>query len=399
NAGYSDPGYLIFHRDSAVYAQAFDAGTLAVSGEPVRVADEVSFDNANGRGDFRVSQNGVLAYFYSGGGNTTTGPGGPTSDMGEWQLAWIDRAGQVLQTAGPPGAYRGVDLSPDAKRIAVHRHDANGGDIYVIEPRGSQTRLTLDASRHNSMPIWSPDGSRIAYASLRSGKWGLYQTLSSGSGAEEPLYESELPKAPMSWSPDGKRIVFWVEDPKTGSDLWVLTVDDKKAAPLVAQPFTETHAQISPDGKWIAYTSNSKDGRNEIYVKPFPAGSGEWQISNTGGDWPRWRGDSKELFYHSPVSTTGSGSPYSFGGPLFSVQVNTGGGIFEPDSPREVVIFPALNVPHSGGDYHPYAVSPDGQRFLVLQFVNPTTAATGQIGPDTYSGLTIAMNWAEALKK
>ena len=230
----SDPGYVIFHRESAVYAQAFDAGKLAVSGEPVRVADEVTFDSANGRGDFRVSQNGVLAYFYSAGGNAAAGPGSPTSDLGEWQLAWIDRTGQVLETVGPPGAYRGVEVSPDAKRIAVHRHDANGGDIYVIEPRGSQTRLTLDATRHSSMPIWSPDGSRIVYASLRSGKWGLYQTLSSGSGTEEPLYESDLPKAPMSWSPDGKRIVFWVEDPKTGSDLWVLTVDDKKAAPLVA---------------------------------------------------------------------------------------------------------------------------------------------------------------------
>jgi hypothetical protein len=99
------------------------------------------------------------------------------------------------------------------------------------------------------------------------------------------------------------------------------------------------------------------------------------------------------------VSNFGSGNPYPFGGPLFSVEVNTNGGIFEPGSPREVVIFPALNVPHSGGDYHPYAVSPDGQRFLVLQFVNPTIGVTGQIGPDTYSGLTVAINWAAALKK
>ncbi|MDO8677263.1 MAG: protein kinase [Acidobacteriota bacterium] len=393
NAGYSNPGYVIFHRDSAVYAQTFDAATLAVSGEPVRIADEVTFDSANGRGDFRVSQNGVLAYFYLAGGTAGAGPAGPASDLGEWQLAWIDRAGQVVQHVGPPGAYRGVEVSPDAKRIAVHRHDANGGDIYVIEPRGSQLRLTRDASRHSSMPLWSPDGSRIVYASLRSGKWGLYQTLSSGSGAEEPLHESDLPKAPMSWSPDGKRIVFWVQDPKTGSDLWVLTVEDKKAAPIVAEPFNETHGQISRDGKWLAYTSNSKDNRNEIYVKPFPTGAGGWQVSFTGGDWPRWRGDSKEIFYHSPVGATG-GTPYAFGGPMYSVQVNAKGDVFEPDTPREVVVFPALNVPHSGGDYHPYAVAPDGQRFLVLQFVAPTTAATGQIGPDTYSGLTVAMNWA-----
>src|SRR5437773_337319 len=92
----------------------------------------------------------------------------------------------------------------------------------------------------------------------------------------------------MSWSPDGKRIVFWVQDAKNGGDLWVLTPDDKKAAPLIATPFNETHGQISPDGKWIAYTSNST-GRPEIYVQPFPEGTGRWQVSFHGGDWPRCR--------------------------------------------------------------------------------------------------------------
>ncbi|MGQ0736987.1 MAG: protein kinase domain-containing protein [Acidobacteriota bacterium] len=392
NAGYSETGHVVFHRDSAVYAQRFDARTLSVSGEPFRVADEVTFDSGNGRGDFRVSRTGVLAYFYSSGGGVALGPSGPTADLSEWRWAWVSRGGQVLESLGPPGAYRGVNVSPDARRIAAHRHDANGGDIYVIEPRGTQTRLTMDASRHSSMPVWSPDGSRIVYASLRGGKWGLYQTLSSGSGTEEPLFESEAPKAPMSWSPDGKRIVFWTEDPKTGSDLWVLTVDDEKAAPLLATPFTETHAQISPDGKWIAYADNSKDDRLEIYVKPFPTGSGGWQVSTSGGDWPRWRADGKELFYHAPVTTAGSGLPYAYGGPVYSVAVNTSGSIFEPDPPRPLMTVAAVNVAHSGGDYFPYAVSPDGQRFLILQFVTPTTVAGGQLGPDMYSALTVALN-------
>ena len=398
NAAYADPGYLIFHRESAVYAQAFDAGALAVSGEPIRIADDVTFEDANGLGHFSVATSGALVYSFADGGNTATSASVPTSDMSEWQLVWVDRSAQVIERPGPPGAYRGIELSPDGKRIAVHRHDAKGGDIYVIEPRGSQTNLTLDAAQHNSMPIWSPDGERIAFASLRNGKWGLYQTLSRGSGTHEPLYESELPKAPMSWSPDGKRIVFWVQDPKTSGDLWVLTLDDKKAAPLVATPFNETRAQISPDGNWIAYTSNSKDDRNEIYVKPFPTGSGGWQVSDRGGDWPRWRRDTKELFYHSPVAI-GSGTPYPFGGPLFRVPVSAVAGIFEPGSPREALVFPAVNLPHTGGDYSTYAVSHDGERLLVLQYVQPGAAASGQIGPDTYSGLTVALNWTAALKK
>jgi dipeptidyl aminopeptidase/acylaminoacyl peptidase len=398
NAAYAEPGFLIFHRENAVYAQSFDTGSPSVSGEPMRIADEVTFEEGNGRGDFDVSPTGVLAYFYTVGGSIVGGQSGPLSDLGEWRLAWVDRTGQILATPGPIGAYRGVEVSPDGTRVALHRHDASGGDVYIIEPRGSVTNLTLNASQHASMPIWSPDGKRIAYSSLRNGKWGLYQTLSSGSGTEELLHESDLPKAPMSWSSTDKHIVFWVQDPKTGSDLWILKLEDKTAAPLIATLFNETHGQISPDGNWIAYTSNSKDNRNEIYVRPFPAGSGAWQVSFTGGDWPRWRGDSKQLYFHVPV-LPGAGTPYPFGGPAYSVDITTSAGIFEPGSPREFLIFAALNVPHSGGDYNPYAVSSDGQRFLVLQYVVPTAAVQDQIGPDTYSGLTVALNWTSSLKR
>jgi eukaryotic-like serine/threonine-protein kinase len=408
NAAYVDSGYLVFHRDSAVYAQRFDDKKFVLSGEPVRIADEVSFDSGNGRGDFSASRTGALGYFYNsggGGGVAAASQGGAASDLSEWQLSWISRTAQVLEVVGPSGVYRGIEASPkDAKRIAVHRHDANGGDIYVIEPRGSDTRLTFDASRHNSMPIWSPDGTRIVYASLQKGKWALYQTLSGGSGMEEILCcESDVPISPMSWSPDGKRIAYGVKDLKNNGDIWVYSFDgDKKPMPLIATPFNETHAQISPDGKWIAYTSNLKDNRNEIYVQPFPSGNGRYQISNNGGDWPRWRGDVKEILYHSigqPNAPEVNVGPIPFQGILFSVPVSVKGDALEPEAPRSLIIFPALNMPHNGGEYSTYALSPDGQRILIMQFVSPAVAATGQIGPDTYSGLTIALNWESALKK
>jgi len=405
NAGFSEPGYLVFHRENAVYAQPFDARKLSVSGEPVRVANEITFDGGTGLGHFSVSPKGALAYFFS--TNNAGAQAGAATDLSEWQLSWINRTAQILKSVGPSGAYRGVDFFPKTNRVAVHRHDANGGDIVVFEPAGSDLRLTVDAAQHNSMPIWSPDGNQIVFASSRKGKWGLYQKLSSGSGADQLLYESELPAAPMSWSPDGKRIVFWVQDPKASGDLWVLTIDgDKKpqAEKLIATTANENHAQISPDGKWIAYTDNSKDNRNEVYVQPFPSGTGKYQISDNGGDWPRWKADSKQIFYLSignPGAPGVSMGAIAYPALLYSVGVKANGAALEKEGlPRQVVIFPAMNLPHSGGSYNPYAVSPDGESFLIPQFV-PTggTSVNSQIGPDTFSGLTVSLHWASGLQK
>jgi Tol biopolymer transport system component len=402
NAAYAEPGVLVFSRGAAIYAQRFDASRLSLSGDPVRVADDVLYDSSAGRSHFSLSHNGVLAYFFS--RTTASAGGGPNSDLGEWQLSWVSRTGQILESVGPSGAYRGVEVSPDAKRIAVHRHDGKGGDVWVIEPRGSETHLTFDAGRHNSTPIWSPDGSRIIYTSRQKDKWGLYQTLSSGSGSEELLYESDQLKAPMSWSPDGKRVVFWVQDPKTAGDIWILTLDDKKAASFINTPFNETHAQISPDGKWVAYATNLKDNRSEIYVRPFPSGTGQYQVSDNGGARPRWRRDGKELFFQAlgvPGSPGVSAGLIAYPSPLFSSAVTVTGGVFEPGKPQQVLVFPAINVAHSGGDYFAYAIAPDGQRFLIPQAVPSTggSGAAGQLGADVLSGLTVAMNWTSAIAR
>jgi len=369
-----------------------------VSGEPARVADEIGFLSGNGWSDFSLAPGGALAYFQGAG----TGTAASQENASEWQLAWADLGGRVLETPGPPGVYRGMEVSPDGKRIAVHRHDAKGGDVIVIEPRGSITSLTFDATHHNSSPIWSPGGDRVVYSAFERGKWGLYQTLSSGSGTEELLYESEQIKAPMSWSPDGKRIAFWTQDSKSSGDIWVLTMEgERKAAPLIASEFNETDAQISPDGKWIAYTSNST-GRNEVYVQPFPSGSGRYQISFHGGDWPRWRGDSKELFYHLIAAAPDTSAFIGLfrGGSLLSVAVNVSGAAFEPGSPKDIVRIWGMNYPHSGGDYSTYAVSADGKRILTVQ-ATPNSAGAGADAalPDPPLSITVAMNWAASLKK
>lgn len=398
NAFYSGTGHLLFHRGKAVYAQPFDHTALALSGEAARVADETSFGESDGRGHFSVSASGVLAYFENGGAG---GNVGPQSDTADWHLAWGGRSGQVTERPGPSGNFRGVEVSPDARRIAVHGHEPAGGDIWIIEPSGSETRLTFEAAQHNASPVWSPDGRDIVFTSLRSGKWGLYRKRSDGSSTDELLIESELPKAPMSWSPDGARIVFGVTDPKTKSDLWVLALADKKAVPFANTPFLETHAQISPDGKWIAYSSDVVGSRREIHVRPFPSGTGQWQVSGAGGDWPRWRSDGKELYYHSigPVAAPQNPGNLAFVGPVSSVTVNGAGTSFEHAAPKTILNMRALNFSHAGIDYHTYAISPDGQRFLYYQFVVPAAATAQASGVDHPSGLVIAKNWESGFKK
>jgi Tol biopolymer transport system component len=385
---YAEPGYLVYRREDAVYAQRFDERRLAVSGEPVRVADEVTSNGTEGEGDFDVSSGGTLVYYRSAGGQ---GLVGPQSEGANWQLRWISREGQDLERAGPYGPYRGFELSPDGKRIAVHRHESTGGDIVVLEPRGAVLNLTVDAARHNSMPVWSPDGTRIVYASLQKGKWGLYETLSNTAGTEQLLYESDLPKAPMSWSPDGKRLAFWVQDPKTAGDVWVWTFEDKKAAPLLNTTNNESHPQISRDGKWIAYASN-RTGRSEIYVQPFPTGSGYYKVSINGGGWPRWNPNSKELFFRA----MGTGLVSD----IMVTPVSVSGAAFENGDPRPLVQTVGLNLPHSG-DYNNYEVSPDGQSLLVVQFVNTLVnlTTTGTNSPDPDFGLVVALNWTSSLEK
>jgi serine/threonine protein kinase/Tol biopolymer transport system component len=372
NALYSASGDLLFIRQGTLLRQSFDLKRLELSGDPTPVAEQVA-TSTNSVGAFSVSENGVLAY-----------RNGLGATGGTVQLAWFDRAGKSVETIGEPGAYRGVNVSPDGKRIAVHRHDSNGGDIWIFDSarRELMSRFTFDASQDNSMPIWSSDGSRIAFGSLRNGKWGIYQKPANATGREELLVESDFPNMPMSWSPDGKFIAYWVSDPKTGSDVWVLPLaGDRKAIPFLQSPFNESWPQISPDGKWIAYSSN-ETGRYEIYVRPFPAGEGKWQISTNGGWFPRWRRDGKELFYMAASSL----------GKIISVKVNPAGPTFEYGDPSELFDSGYINFAH-GHNYQTYAVSADGQRFLIPR---PESTSSGEFAS---APITVVLNWTAGLKK
>ena len=358
-------GYLLFVRQDTLFAQAFDPKTLSLSGEPFVVAERVEAYAVPGLVSFSVSANGVLAYGVSASGGVAT------------QLNWIDRAGRLLQTVGPLANYRGIDLSPDGTRVAAHRHErALQGDVWVTElARGTTSRVTFDA-QENSSPVWSPDGRFIAFASRRGGKWGLYRKASDNTG-EERLLESDGIVSPQSWSPDGQSIVYTAPP----GDLWLLPLSgDRKPVVLVNSRFVETWGQVSPDGRWLAYASN-ETGPFEVYVQPFPRGAGKTKVSTMGGQYPRWRRDGRELFYITLLA----------GEKLMAVDVTTSHGTFEAGPPKELFDSGFVTTMGHSGPYHPYAVSPDGQRFLIPQ---PPSGST----PGTSAPVVVVINWAAGLK-
>jgi hypothetical protein len=329
---------------------------------------------------FSVSNAGVLTY-----------RSGLTEEQ---QFAWFDRAGKLLGTVGQPGHYRGVDLSPDGQRVAVHRHDGDGGDIWVFEPRGTTTRVTSSPAFDNAHPAWSPDGSEIAFVSLRNHNWGLYRKHADVADADTLLIESAEPKVPAHWSAGG--LLYTILTGGEG-DTYLLPVgveiashdgDSSQSSPLATpvpvlkSAFYEGHAQVSPDGKWIAYMS-SETGQPEIYVRPFPAGARAWQVSTAGGVTPRWRADGNELFYVSSYDN----------GQLMAVPVRVDGDGFVAGTPQRLFGMGLITPPHSTtiNVYHTYDVAPDGQRFLIPR---PASTLRGDASP---MPITVVLNWTAML--
>ncbi len=260
--------------------------------------------------------------------------------------------------------------------MAIGRTDDGGnGDVWVFEfGREVMTRLTFDPNL-DGMPVWSPDGRQIAYHSRRTGVLQIYRTDAGGGGQEEQLTNSPNDKTLFDWSRNGRYLLYAESAPKTGSDIWALPLEGaRKPIAVLQTPFAESYPQFSPDGNWIAYSSN-ESGRYEVYVRAFPVSSGQWQVSNQGGDRPKWRADGKELFF------LGLG-----GDKVMAAGTHVVGASFQSDKPRELFsVSPGLlNV------VRPYDVTADGQRFLVLQ---PSTAEQGP------APLTVVTNWQAGLKK
>jgi serine/threonine-protein kinase len=362
----TDPGYLLYHRQGTLYAHPFNAGSASLSGEPLRLADGIPVGE-KGAGAFSASQSGVLIYR-----STPPSPAGaaaaPASSLFPNPLQWVDASGKSIKQLAPEAVWTGPDLSPDEKRIAIHRHDPDGGDIHIFEP-GLElpVKFTFDAGEDSTSPVWSPDGKRIAFGARRSGKWGLYSKLADNTGGEELLQESDGPIVPTSWRENA--LVYMTRSTKTAHDIWYLRMSEGKKEPVafLQTASDERHAQLSADGKWIAYSSNST-GRSEIYIRPFPQGPGLVQLSVNGGVFPRWRHDQKQLYFMSLVSV----------GAMMAVDLSVRGAEIRKDADAHGLFQTGfIDGTHTGGYSHAYAVSRDGQRFLLPQVENPTTGLRG----------------------
>jgi serine/threonine-protein kinase len=222
------------------------------------------------------------------------------------------------------------------------------------------------------------------FGSHRNGKWGIYQKMSNGTGGEELLFESDALKMPMSWSGAINTILFYVADPKNASDVWALPLNgDRKPFPVLQGSSNESHPQISPDGKWLAYTSN-ESGMPQVYVQSFPPGHGKWQVSLNGGQYARWRSDGKELFYMERGSY----------GKIVAVTVHATASTLEFPESRPLFDSGYLNyAPGHTGAFNTFDVSADGQRFLIPR-PDPANADALASSP-----ITVVLNWPDVLNK
>jgi len=350
-------GSLLFFRDGNLMAQPFDGKNSRTTDDPVPIAEDVQYFPQTQYGLFSASRNGTFVYQ-------------ARSTPGVSQLLWFDRGGRQTGSLGVPANQANPRLSPDGKRVALDVTDGQSGntDVWIYEESGGiPSRFTSHPSL-DTTPIWSPDGARVVFNSLRQGHPDLYGKAATGVGNDEPVLVNARTKYPLDWSRDGRFILFRAIDENSNFELWYLPAGDRQSIAYLKPRFGVSHGQFSPDGKWVAYSSN-ESGRWEVYVSSFPIPGGNWKISSAGGSEPRWRSDGKELFY------------LASDGKLMAVEVKEGppfeGGV-------ATALFPTKRRERiSATDIFSYDVSADGQHFLV----------NTDVGEIASSPLNLILNW------
>ncbi len=348
-------GHVLFVQRGTLFAHAFDLERRQLTGDRFPVAENVAF-NARIAAELGLSASNTGSIVFR-----------TASAAGQRRLEWFDRSGKQLGALGDDKEGFSPALSPDGRRVAFYRTINGDQDIWWLElGRGVGRQFTTHPSGDNN-PLWSHDSSRILFSTNRTGIRSIFEGSITGDGSERLFLQTDQNVVPLDWSPDGT-LLYRSNDPKTNFDIWAYSPGNRKKVPVVRTDFEEREAQFSPDGKWIAYQSN-QSGSFEIYVQPFPGPGTPLPISTNGGAQVRWRGT--ELFY------------IALDGQLMAVPVKiSSDGTIDVGPPESLFFTRIAGGPVQALDPHQYAVSRDGQRFLMSTVTEVDN-----------SPITVILNW------
>jgi serine/threonine-protein kinase len=360
HARYAPTGHLLYTQSGTLMAAPYDLKRLKI-GESRPVLEGLMQSPASGYELFSFSRDGLLCYVRG----------------GEWltwrQLVQVNRQGKAEQLTLPTGAYTNPRLSPNGQCLAFTKFEGGYPNIWVHKfAGGTTTQLTLKGSNIN--PVWTPDGTRLTFTTLRAGPMEVYWIPEDGSSTEEPLLTGPKDQVANSWSPDGKVLLFTEINRDTGADVSFLCTEDTNGPrPLLHESYNEYDAVFSPNGHWIAYVTDA-EGRDEVYVTRYPGPGEKYKISTDGGKEPLWSPDGRELFYRNGDKVM-----------VVTADVNSSG--FDITKPPETLFegqyFTAFGIRN-------YDITPDGQRFVMVKENEEQPAATQ---------LIVVLNWFEELKR
>jgi len=353
---FAPPGHLLYTRDGTLLAHPFDPGQLRFTAEPTTIAERIEEYGPVGLDNFSVSGNGVLAY--------------QTEYARHSELQWRRRDGTTLGTIGEPGAYIDARLGPRGQQLAVSKTVDGVTDVWIYDlGRDVETRFS-PSTGYSAMAAWSPDGTQLAFAMAVNAPPFLHVKPIELGDAEALLPSTGTLQLALDWSRNGRELLYGERHPEAGWDLWVLPMEgDRTPVPLHRSEYREGSGAFSPDGEWLAYSSD-ESGRSEIYLESYPSQRRRRRISTHGGTEPRWRADGRELFYLGPA------------GELLAVELS-GDGNLDPGIPS--TLFTLGLAPDA---FNNYDVSADGQRFVVI------TPIPGGADPPT-----IMVNWQALIEE
>jgi eukaryotic-like serine/threonine-protein kinase len=342
------PGYILYNEGKALYAQKFDDKKLELIGDRQKIEDDIEY-HAPGRAAFSASTSGTLVYHVA---------GAPVVS----QLAFADRTGRELATIGALGPYADCRISPDERRIACARSDADAAVWFLDVSRGAATRVAFE--RWAGQPVWMPDSRRMIYSAAVDTPPNLF--LRSADGSLERLTRTMVQNYPTDVTPDGKLVIVEARGPETGVDLLAVPIAPPHTPRVLAgTKFNDRDGAVSPDGKWLAYVSN-ESGQMQLYATPMAGGGARVQVSTGAARLPRWSRDGKRLYYVDPVRKQ-----------MMEVAVSVDGGELRPSAPSAL-------FPYALPDYD---VTRDGRFLVVRRKLNPDAPP-----------LNVVINWTAMVK-